>query len=35
LAFDHIGVGAPFTLGAGIDLVAIVVASRRSLHSAV
>jgi DHA1 family tetracycline resistance protein-like MFS transporter len=32
LAFDHIGVGAPFTLGAGIYLVAIVIASRRSLR---
>jgi MFS family permease len=32
LAFDHIGVGAPFTLGAGVYLIAIVVASRRSLR---
>ena len=32
LAFDHVGVGAPFTLGAGIYLVAIVIASRRSLR---
>lgn len=34
LAFDHIGIGAPFTLGAGVYLIAIVVASRRSLQSA-
>ena len=34
LAFDHIGVGAPFTLGAGVYLVAILVASRRSLQHA-
>ena len=32
LAFDHIGVGAPFTLGAAVYLVAIVIASRRSLR---
>jgi MFS family permease len=32
LAFDHIGVGAPFTFGAGVYLIAIVVASRRSLR---
>jgi multidrug resistance protein len=32
LAFDHIGIGAPFTLGAGVYLVAIFVASRRSLQ---
>lgn len=34
LAFDHIGIGAPFTLGAGVYLIAIVVASRRSLQRA-
>ena len=34
LAFDHIGIGAPFTLGAGVYLIAIVVASRRSLQPA-
>ena len=34
LAFDHIGIGAPFTLGAGVYLVAILVASRRSLQHA-
>jgi MFS family permease len=34
LAFDHIGIGAPFTLGAGVYLIAIVVASRRALQSA-
>ena len=32
LAFDHIGIGAPFTLGAGVYLIAIVVASRLSLQ---
>jgi predicted MFS family arabinose efflux permease len=34
LAFDHIGIGAPFTLGAGVYLDAILVASRRSLQHA-